>query len=254
MEIAVLLTCHNRKKKTLSCLKSLFEAEIPADFRLTVFLVDDNSEDGTGTAVSIKYPAVHVLYGSGHLYWAGGMRLAWETAINYAQFDAFLLINDDVLLNQNFIHLMLEAEEYALINGGKKGLYSSSTSNNRYKDITYGGEKISNWYLYVKRVKLTPSLKPQKCDLTNANILWVSTDVVDAIGIFDKKFTHGIADYDYSLRAKKRGFPVLITSGIGGACINDHGVPWMSQHKPLKERIIYLKSPTDWLIMNTFII
>ena len=52
--IAVLLTCHNRKVKTISCLKSLYEATLPKGFSLEIFLVDDGSVDGTfGVGVCI---------------------------------------------------------------------------------------------------------------------------------------------------------------------------------------------------------
>ena len=46
--IAVLITCYNRKDKTLLCLESLFKQQgLGIDFSLAVFLVDDGSTDGT---------------------------------------------------------------------------------------------------------------------------------------------------------------------------------------------------------------
>ena len=42
-KIAAILTCHNRKEKTLACLHSLFSIISTID----VFLVDDGSTDGT---------------------------------------------------------------------------------------------------------------------------------------------------------------------------------------------------------------
>jgi len=90
---------------------------------------------------------------------------------------------------------------------------------------------------------LIPSKIPQSCHFTNANILWVSYEVTAEIGIFDSKFTHAIADYDYSLRAVKRGIPVYITPGICGHCSDDHGNNWKPSDIPLMRRIEYLKSP-----------
>ena len=45
--IAVLLTCHNRKEKTVACLTELYNCTIPANYAFEVFLVDDGSTDGT---------------------------------------------------------------------------------------------------------------------------------------------------------------------------------------------------------------
>ncbi len=66
---------------------------------------------------------------------------------------------------------------------------------------------------------------------------------VVTIGIFDERYTHGIADFDYSMSAVKKGIPVLLAPNIGGICIHDHGKPWKPNNVPLKERISYLKSP-----------
>ena len=48
--IAVLLTCFNRKQKTLACLEALFNQTLPADTSLTTYLVDETSTGGIGTA------------------------------------------------------------------------------------------------------------------------------------------------------------------------------------------------------------
>ena len=69
--IAVLMTCHNRKDKTLASLDSLFQQKMPADFRLEVYLVDDASTDGTAEAVTQKYPEVKVVEGNGSLFLNG---------------------------------------------------------------------------------------------------------------------------------------------------------------------------------------
>ena len=57
MKIAVLLTCHNRREKTLSCLKNLLEQNLE-DIDLSVYLVDDGSSDGTSDAIKEHFPEV----------------------------------------------------------------------------------------------------------------------------------------------------------------------------------------------------
>ena len=55
---------------------------------LTVFLVDDASPDRTGERVLNEFPQVHVIQGTGSLYWTKGMNLAWKTAGD--GYDAYL--------------------------------------------------------------------------------------------------------------------------------------------------------------------
>lgn len=241
--IAVLLTCHNRKNKTLSCLASLYEATIPPDYKVDVFLMDDGSYDGTAEVVKSFYPNINILKGDGSLFWAGGMRHAWTAAIESSAYDYFLLINDDVILKHDFLLNLLIADEYSYEISHMGGVYSGVTVDSSGGRITYGGSRVKNYLFVLRFTKLFPSNSPQVCDITNANVLLVSSDVVDKIGIFDNRFTHGIADYDYSLKAKDQKIPVLLAPGICGVCEHDHGKSWKSQKLPLRERIAYLKSP-----------
>lgn len=241
--IAVLITCHNRLEKTTTCLKSLYTCLLPENYVFDIFLVDDGSTDGTSEAIKKEFKEVNIIQGNGNLFWAGGMRLAWQTAIKKQKFDAFLLLNDDVLLNKDFLSKFIETELFSLQNSNKKGIYAGSTIDN-LGEISYGGYILKTNHFMVHYEKLLPSIVPQSCHLTNANILWVSNEVLEKIGIFDTRFTHAIADYDYSLRAVKNGIPVYITPGICGYCADDHGNNWKTTDISLKKRIEYLNSPT----------
>lgn len=242
-QIAVLLTCHNRRKKTLTCLCSFFEANKPCGYKFDIYLVDDGSTDGTSDAVKKNYPDVVIIKGDGNLFWAGGMRLAWKSAIKIKEYDVFLLLNDDVVLYRDFIDNLIKTEEYSLLKNNRTGIYSGATIDSKTKKTTYGGYKIKTNHFVVKYKLLNPTDFPQKCELANANILWISKDTIDIIGIFDEQYTHGIADFDYSMQAVKNSIPVYLAPNIGGECVHDHGDSWRKRNVSLSNRIAYLKSP-----------
>jgi len=104
VKIAVSLTCYNRKSKTRDCLQSFYSATSDLQNVLfDIYLIDDNSSDGTAEMIEEEFPEVHLIKGSGNLYWAGGMRLAWTKAIeSKIDYDGFLLINDDVVFDTYF--------------------------------------------------------------------------------------------------------------------------------------------------------
>ena len=132
--IAVLITCYNRREKTIRCLHSLFAATLPANHLLTIFLVDDGSTDGTAAAVTKEFPEVRILQGNGQLYWNRGMHLAWETAKNTADFDFYLWLNDDVKIKPNGIEVLFQNyKNYP--NGIIAGVMASEIDGK----ITYGG-------------------------------------------------------------------------------------------------------------------
>jgi GT2 family glycosyltransferase len=233
--IAVLITCFNRKEKTLQCLKSVFEQHAHNPFRLTVFLVDDGSSDGTSDAVKLLFPSVMILSGDGSLFWAGGMRKAWKEALKSAKFDFFWLVNDDTVLYPNALEQLLNANEHALSEVGVSGIYSGSTLDPLSKKHSYGGEKLISPSNYAA-IAVVPNGSYQTCEFLNANILFVPASVVEKIGIFSEVYIQSIADYDYSMRACRAGLPTWILPEYVGTCEYDHSKYEEGAIPPLEKR------------------
>jgi GT2 family glycosyltransferase len=238
MTIAVLLATFNRREKTLSCLESLFEQALPENVEITVFLTDDNSSDGTRDALREKYPQVNIFKGSGSLFWAGGMRNSWTEALK-ADPDYYLLLNDDTLLEKDAIIKLLR---YYDVYGTEPNAIAIGSTIDHDNEISYGGrllynqKKVQNYTAYSETEYV-------ECDLANANIMLVPREIVEQVGILSDRYTHSIADFDYTMKAKKAGFKAVVMPGVLGSCIDDHGNNWKSGKATLKERISYLKSP-----------
>lgn len=232
MNIAVLLTCFNRKDKTCNCLKSLYSAfeyynnkNTVDSLSIEVFLVDDGCTDGTANAVIAEFhdKNIYIIQGTGFLFWAGGMRLAWREAYKkHKKWNFYLLLNDDTDIFQDSLALLIKTHEYSLAHYNRCGIYTGATCANFNRELcTYGGDVWVSKFKGVSK-RLSPTGVPQMCDLANANILLVPTTVVDEIGFFCEDYQHDYADYDYSIRARKQNIPVLLTSEYCGICDNDH--------------------------------
>lgn len=235
--IAVLITCYNRKQKTLDCLQRIYQQQMPDGFTFTVYITDDASTDGTPEAIKVQYPQVQLYDGTGSLFWAGGMRNTWSKAMA-GNPDYYLLLNDDTLLyNTAFATVLQTATSQA-----NPSIIIGSTVDEETGLQSYGGNRLaagSKWKSTM--VQATDQVIP--CDFGNANILLVPATIVKAIGMLSKDYTHGLADYDYTLKARKAGFNLLMAPGYLGTCKDDHGNNWKSQNVTLKQRIAYLKSP-----------
>lgn len=254
--VAILVTCHNRKEKTLSSLRSLADAfdafnRSGASTHVTgkLFLVDDGCTDHTADAVREQFAGrnLDIILGDGQLYWAGGMRLAWTAALaDSSSWDFFLLINDDTVFETSAIAELLSAHAEALKTYGKGGVYAGIISSFDRKSITYGG-KVYTSRLIGKSVSLQPTGHPQPCHLTNANLLLVSREVVSRVGILPGCYRHSCADWAYGIEAGRAGFPVLVTGGVCGYCDNDHDTQFQVReklkHMSIGGRIRYFSSP-----------
>ena len=240
--LAVLITCYNRKDKTLQCLQLLSEQKNNNYFLLSVYVVDGGSSDGTPEAIREAFPHVKIAVKDG-LYWAGGMRAAWEMAADEADFDYYLLLNDDTAIYDHCIDKLLKSAEACYKKYGRNGIVIGSTCSHENQQLTYGGRKL------IQRSKSKSEMVDptkgdlQPCELGNGNIMLVHQDVFHSIGGLSEQYTHGIADYDYTLRASDAGIPVVVAYDYMGECERDHGNNWMSSKNSLKQRIAYLYSP-----------
>jgi GT2 family glycosyltransferase len=243
--IAALYTCFNRKEKTLASLATLQKASTSFgnSLQLDVFLTDDGSTDGTSEAVSKHFSYVTIIKGDGSLFWAEGMRSSWKEALKN-NYDAFLLLNDDVELYEDFFSHLFQTHEYSINTYNKGGVYIGATENKNIGKLTYSGSLVLSKILYTQN-RLAPNGDFQICDLANANIMLVHNTVVDAIGILSKGYSHGMADYDYTLTARRKKIPVLVAPEYCGHCVNDHKSKYENFEKlSFSERKKILYSPT----------
>lgn len=241
IEIAALMTVFNRREHTLACLRSLYAQESSEIYKLRVYLVDGGSTDGTYEAVLSSFPEVEYINGDG-LYWAGGMRTAWDAASCAGNpFDFYLLLNDDTVLLPGALDELISSHRKCLLESGKAGIYVGTTMSENGGAPSYGGWRLENSHSNSKHL-LSPNGSLQPCQLANANIMMVSSDAFRQLGNLCGIYTHGIADYDYSLRAVRAGIPVMVTPSFLGICKDDHGNNWKSSSVSLKKRIDYLYS------------
>jgi GT2 family glycosyltransferase len=243
--IAILLTCFNRKEKTLQSLKSVLGQRLPDGVQIQIFLVDDGSKDGTSEAVGTQFPQVTIEHGDGNLFWARGMRKAWSLALETSTFDYFWLINDDTVMYSDALENLLKADVYAREKFGKSGIYSGSTLDPKTKVHSYGGEKLKRIDNYAADPVL-PNGTYQSCEFANANSLLVPNSVVEIIGLFSEKYIQSIADYDYSMRAIKAGLPVLVLPDYAGECEYDHTKFEEADIPRLSKRIQMLYGPKGY--------
>lgn len=198
--IAVLITCYNRKQFTVKCIERLFTVFNCID----IYLVDDNSSDGTSLEIQQKFPEVNLIKGSGNLYWNRGMHLAWEHAAK-SDYDFYLWINDDVYIYDNCFKELMECANKSNCNSIITGVIESPE-----KKIIYGGENKSG---IINPMGLMRDAKHM-----NGNVVLIPRKVFNVLGNLDIHFHHDLGDVDYGLRAFENNIRVYTTRYIVGCC------------------------------------
>ena len=255
-KIAIIMTVFNRMQKTRECLDSVYGGldgfpEISAD----LFLTDDGSSDGTRQMLADEFGnrRIRILTGDGSLFWNGGMIKAWKAAISHGGYDGYLWLNNDVIVKPNLWRELADADGYSLTAYGKHGIYVGSLTDMSGTRLTYGGFNFRN-KITLSDEFVIPDGSFQTCQCAHGNITYVSSEVVEAMGVFCEKYIHGGTDHAYTYLAHKAGFPLIVLREYVGLCDNDHtGSRAVMADMKLKDRIAFLKSPHGLNLHNTLL-
>lgn len=242
LRIAVLMTCHNRREKTLACLDALGLQQGLDGAQVQVFVVDDGCTDGTSDAVHQRHPDAVVLKGDGKLYWCGGMRLAFGEAMK-GDYDYYLWLNDDTIFQPSGLAMLLDAGKFVSDQDSDKHIIVGSVMDPVTNKLTYGGvRRSSGWHPFHYKL-VAPGGQPRQCDTMNGNCVLISRQAAKAAGNMDRSFVHGFGDFDYGLRAGRLGCSIWVAPGHVGTCARDHDrLKWRDASVPRRERWAYLMS------------
>ncbi len=233
VKVAVLLAVFNRRETTLQGLRTLCNAidNLTGDFRFDIYMTDDGCTDGTGESVRKEFPDVKIIDGDGTLFWGGGMLKAWQTAIHSGRsYDYYIWYNDDSDLHQDALTTLFKGSEKDIIITG-----AFCDDNNV---VSYGGKDKSNKLIQ-------PNKELQEVYYMNGNLVLIPKEIVDEIGLLDKRLIHGGGDFEYGIRARKFGYKIMLTSEyVGKANRHDEEKPKYCQPQySMRQRLKYLKSP-----------
>lgn len=231
-KIAVLMTVHNRREKTLKCLECLYACPIPSGYSLDVYMTDDGCTDGTPDSVSEEYPSVHILKGDGTLYWNRGMWNAWNEAAK-EDYDYYLWLNDDTYLYQNAVSSLIStSDDY-----DSQAIVVGATENSDHTSLTYGGR--------INRKIPHTSGTPVEVEYFNGNVVMVPRHVFHQLGNLDYHFRHSKGDFDYGFRARKTGIKMIQAGEVVGVCdIHANIDKWCDPQISFEERWKAMWSPT----------
>jgi GT2 family glycosyltransferase len=225
--VAALLTSHNRRQVTTACLAALYSQKRLDSVDLDVFLVDDASTDGTSSEVAVEFPEVELIRGTGHLFWTGGMHLAWSIAL-LREYDYYLWVNDDVSLAEDAVMRLLSTAN-ELEDEGHVSIVVASFRSAATGLHTYGGvNRRRGWHRLRFEPVIPDSDHPLPCETFNGNLVLVPRQAATAVGLLDVRFRHLMGDYDYGLRASRLDIRNFIAPGYFGYCErNGRAGTWM---------------------------
>lgn len=218
VSVCAILTCFNRKQKTVESLLRLQTSAKQTNVQLWGVLVDDASRDGTAEAAALRFPWLTVLHSNGNLYWSRGMHMAMSHALAHRPADAYLWLNDDTELAPEALSVLLATLQQVRHEQGRDGLVVGSTRDPHTGQHTYGGSVALSRLRCFSYRKVFDAHRPMPCEAINGNVVLIAAAVAADVGNLDPVFEHAMGDTDYGLRALARHWPVVVAPGFVGNC------------------------------------
>jgi predicted SAM-dependent methyltransferase/GT2 family glycosyltransferase len=257
-KIYILLPVHNRRdvtRKFIECLKE----QTFSNYHLV--LIDDGSTDGTANMVKDLIPDVTVLRGIGNWWWAGCLQrgIEWLQQNSVLACDIVLIINDDVIFNRYYLDNAINE----LANSSNTLFLSQQYESNSQLPTETGIEV--DWRMFSFEIAKTP--ERINCLSTRGLFMkWRELCIIG--GFYPKILPHYWADYEFTIRAAKRGIrlatsPKLLVQDTSFASnrINFDGITLVSFIKlifsnktswnPIHQIVfLILSCPWKWITIN----
>ncbi len=205
--IYVLIPCHNNKAEVLTVLRCL-QRQTYRGFQ--VILVDDGSRDGTAEAVRRAFPEVSILRGDGNLWWTGAVELGVAHILPRSEpNDMVLLLNNDLTIDDDYLENLVEAS-------GKeeRTIVGSTLFDFHTRLFVEAGVTIDS------RLNLYPNANwdhvagcdvDHHVDVLPGRGMLIPREVFSTVGSFNRrKLPHYGSDYEFSIRAKRAGYNLLV--------------------------------------------
>ena len=209
MTVAPVVLSWNRREDTLTCLRSLARSDYAA---LRVIVVDNGSVDGTVDAVRLEFPEVELIELPANAGYTGGMNAGLRRVLDLGE-DYALVLNNDVELAPDAIGALVDTAQRSadvaalspVINfADRRDLvwYAGSTFDpgRGYNGRLVGYEEPGEAHDSVVR----------DTDVACGAAMLVPRTVLERLGLFDEPlFAYG-EDAEWSLRATKAGYRLLV--------------------------------------------
>jgi len=227
-ELSVVIVSYNTKELLRECLQSVHREA--AGLSSEIFLVDNNSSDGSPRMVESEFPGVKVMRSPINLGFGAANNLALEAA----QGRYIVLLNSDAFLSPGSLQTARDhmgAHPRAALAGGRLvgRDFSWQPSARMFPHVfsdaivltglaaRYPKSKI---FGYFDRTWADP-LEPSQADWVPGAFSIIRSDVLDKIGFFDPRYFMYAEEVDLCRRIKNAGYeiwywPDVVVTHIGG--------------------------------------
>lgn len=209
-KVVIVILNWNGLNDTVECLESLKKITYP---NYNIIVVDNGSTGNDAGELKTRFSNYIFLIENDKNYgYTCGVNIGIKYALNNLATDYILLLNNDTIVDPEFLKKMVELAETDNsigIVGPKIYQYGSPACTPGISDkIT----KIKMWisFIGIKQIDLWKFKNPDKGEIIGCCQL-TKNDVIKKIGFFDESFFCFFEETDYETRARAAGYKIVNT-------------------------------------------
>ena len=205
-KVDIILLNWNQKKDTIDCLESLRNLNYT---NYEIIVVDQDSKDGTQDIIRSRFPNVILIENKENVGFAEGNNIGIRKAFE-GNPDYIFLLNNDTVVDINILHNLIKLAETDLEIGlvGAKIFYFDFPDK-----IWFAGGKM-DWIRGLS-VNLGAEQKDDskydqmmETDFISGCAFLIKRNVIEKIGLLDKRYFIYFEEIDWCIRAKKAGYKI----------------------------------------------
>lgn len=257
--IFIVIVVYRRLKDTILCLESLTKQKY-SNFKV---IVVDHCESDQETIDSIrgKYPQFVAIKGNDSMWWTAATNFGIEYVLNNYDinydYDLVLTLNNDLTVMTDYLTSLVSfyLKNIPCMVG------SVSVDERDLEKLDFAG---NIWNKFTTRIRSAVEMSKPYSEIKGKGVIASDTlpgrgslypiKLIEEIGFYDvESFPHYASDYDFSLRAKKVGYSLLIsTESVVYSKIDESGLRFdkSMEFKPTLSNFLLsqtsIKSPSHY--------
>ncbi|MBN2571587.1 MAG: glycosyltransferase [Ignavibacteriales bacterium] len=218
IDISIVIVNFNVKDALDNCLSSIYKSNT-SSHNLEIFLVDNNSFDGSVELIKKKYPHIQLIENNKNL----GFSKANNIALKLVNGKYILILNPDTILEEGTFQKLIDF----INNNPKTGVVTSKLIKANGKLDPACKRSFPSLRVALPRLlglsKLFPKSrifgkynlsyldenKIHEVDAVNGAFMFMPKNVLDEVGLFDEDYFMYGEDIDLCFRIKKKGYKIF---------------------------------------------
>lgn len=226
--ISIIIVNYDTPDLTTQCLQSLQQL-VHEGFEYNILVVDNGSQKPYKIPKKIsdskktKAKEVKLIRTEANIGFTGGNNLGMSHAVKYYNSDYFLLLNSDTTVDPEFLQKL-----FLCIQGERRGLATSKIYFEKgceFYPESYNKEELGRIIWFAGGTIDWPNLMAfhrgvdevdygqfdhlTKTDFATGCCMLIKREVIEKIGILDKRYFLYLEDVDFSVRAVEKGYGIV---------------------------------------------